>query len=403
MTLSTEAQALFDHARNSIPRWVTTGKTAALEWLYGFGEIFEAIHDLATEYLEGIFLSTAAGRWLDQHARDRDTTRRDGESDDVLRERLRQVEDAITDPALQAGINAILGVSITTGGGTITFLDAANADQKVLTLAAGTYTLADLTSRIRNALPAGWTFQFINGKARFNATDAETGDNTPFDVTFTGTLGSDFNLSTTTNWDVEEYGYYESDSFITYVCGITHLRREGAYMHSAGTLNLDSLLVSPSDQGFEIYLEDDGVGAGSWDDTNPVFTYHYQPGVTTIANFESTLATFAVTAAIDLAVSRASLHPSNTLHANDAYLVHGLVTSINSTPISVGHYWLTPTHTAFMNGQFANNYRMTNHARPMTYVALLPDSATLPTKEAVEEYLRQFGPGGYEALVERYF
>jgi hypothetical protein len=56
-----------------------------------------------------------------------------------------------------------------------------------------------------------------------------------------------------------------------------------------------------------------------------------------------------------------------------------------------------------MNGQFANNYRMTNHARPMTYVALLPDSATLPTKEAVEEYLRQFGPGGYEALVERYF
>ncbi len=108
MSLSSEAQALFDHAKNAIPRFITDGKNSALEWLYAFVAIFDPVRSQGQDYLDLTYLDGATGRSLDQHARDRGTARRLGETDDTLRERLRAIEDMVTEPALKAGVNAIL-------------------------------------------------------------------------------------------------------------------------------------------------------------------------------------------------------------------------------------------------------------------------------------------------------
>ncbi len=108
MSLSSEAQALFDHARNSLPSWLTGAPNAVKEWLYGFTEIFDVVRSQGQEWLDITYLESATGAELDQHAADRGTSRRAGESDYVLRTRLRQIDDALTEPALIRGTDQIL-------------------------------------------------------------------------------------------------------------------------------------------------------------------------------------------------------------------------------------------------------------------------------------------------------
>lgn len=108
MPLSSEAQALFDHAKQSLPRWLTGAASAALEWLYGETEIMDEVRVQGQEWLDITLLENAVGVELDQHAKDRGTSRRVDESDITLRERLRNITDALTEPALQTGVDAIL-------------------------------------------------------------------------------------------------------------------------------------------------------------------------------------------------------------------------------------------------------------------------------------------------------
>lgn len=108
MPLSAEQQSLFDHARNSLPRFLTRGAGAVLEWLHGFTQIFDAARSQAADWLDMSYISQATGRWLDQHARDRGTSRRDEEDDPTLRARIRQFEDLLTYPAMKAAVDAIL-------------------------------------------------------------------------------------------------------------------------------------------------------------------------------------------------------------------------------------------------------------------------------------------------------
>lgn len=108
MSLSAEAQALFDHARRSLPRWLTRGKNTALEWLYAFTQVFDTTRAQGQDWLDISFLEYASGAELDQHAFDRGTSRRAGEDDPTLRLRLRSITDAVTIPALKTAIDAIL-------------------------------------------------------------------------------------------------------------------------------------------------------------------------------------------------------------------------------------------------------------------------------------------------------
>lgn len=108
MSLSSEAQALFDHARHSLPRWLTGKAGAALEWLHAFTQVFDQVRLQGQDWLDVTLLDNASGAELDQHAKDRGTSRRAGETDSALRERLRQITDAVTEPVLIAGTDEIL-------------------------------------------------------------------------------------------------------------------------------------------------------------------------------------------------------------------------------------------------------------------------------------------------------
>lgn len=108
MPLSSEEQALFDHMRNMVPRWLTEGPNSKKEWLYAFAHILEAARLQGQLWIDLTYLDLAVGIELDQHAIDRGTSRQNGESDAALRERLRSISDAITDPALTAGVDQIL-------------------------------------------------------------------------------------------------------------------------------------------------------------------------------------------------------------------------------------------------------------------------------------------------------
>lgn len=110
MSLTAEQQALFDHARRSLPRWLTRGKTAVLEWLHAYTQLFDAARSQGQDWLDITYLGNAEGSELDQHALDRGTVRRVSESDDSLRERLRSIDDMITEPALKAGVDSILAL-----------------------------------------------------------------------------------------------------------------------------------------------------------------------------------------------------------------------------------------------------------------------------------------------------
>lgn len=108
MPLSSEAQSLFDHARNSLPRWLTGAASSVLEWLYGFTEIFDEVRAQGQDWLDISYILNATGVELDQHAADRGTSRRAGESDATLQQRLRSVEDSVTEPTLWDSVDKIL-------------------------------------------------------------------------------------------------------------------------------------------------------------------------------------------------------------------------------------------------------------------------------------------------------
>ena len=109
-TLTTSEQEILDFATGALPAWVrqpdevlaSAAKSVAMAQAHG-------------EYLFSQALITSAigptadsPDWLDQHARDRGTSRQAGESDPVLATRLRVVPDAITRLALLDAANAIL-------------------------------------------------------------------------------------------------------------------------------------------------------------------------------------------------------------------------------------------------------------------------------------------------------
>lgn len=111
MSLSTEAQALYDHAKQSLPRWLTEGKNSVREWLYGFVSIFDPVRSQGQDWLDITFITNASGVELDQHALDRGTIRRDGEDDATLRLRLISIQDAVTEPAIKTAVDILLAAN----------------------------------------------------------------------------------------------------------------------------------------------------------------------------------------------------------------------------------------------------------------------------------------------------
>lgn len=113
MPWTANEQALYDHARFSLPRFLFQKADRADEVLGAYVKVFDEARRQTAEWLvTEAFIATASGIWLDQHARDRGTVRQDGETDATLRARLRTLEDQVTPDTLESGAAGIIGLDI---------------------------------------------------------------------------------------------------------------------------------------------------------------------------------------------------------------------------------------------------------------------------------------------------
>lgn len=79
------------------------------------GEVMAWVDGIASGMVREARLSTSQGRYTDQHARDRGSSRQGGEVDRTLIERLRNPPDAITSGGILTAVSAI----VTAAGGSL--------------------------------------------------------------------------------------------------------------------------------------------------------------------------------------------------------------------------------------------------------------------------------------------
>lgn len=120
MALNASQELLYKWLKSSLPSWAFT--TSLGEAWESIAVVFDAVRTLGYSWARSTFILEAQGSWLDLLARDWGTARRLGESDDSLRDRLRNPEDAVTEPALEAGADGILAAMGTATGAKIVSL-----------------------------------------------------------------------------------------------------------------------------------------------------------------------------------------------------------------------------------------------------------------------------------------
>jgi hypothetical protein len=108
MAFSAEEQELYDWLKSSLPSWLFQDDDAAEEVWGAIVKGVQPVRAQVDSWRDALEILLAEGVWLNQHARDRGTFRQASETDVALRSRLRTVEDAVTLPALEAAINAVL-------------------------------------------------------------------------------------------------------------------------------------------------------------------------------------------------------------------------------------------------------------------------------------------------------
>lgn len=111
MALTAVEQAYFDHTRQALPRFLFQLSTAPQDVLGAYAKMYGSFDDQLQEWLTQAYIKTSSDIWLDQHARDYGTTRRDGESDPELRVRLGQSKNVVVGRLLLAQVNAILAAA----------------------------------------------------------------------------------------------------------------------------------------------------------------------------------------------------------------------------------------------------------------------------------------------------
>jgi len=106
--LTDKEQELFDTAKKALPKLLFHESSNQQEVLAAFAKLMEVARANLKGWFLQTYIQTATGMFLSEHAKDRDTRRRLNETDDTLRQRLRNVQDAVTEDSLTAAANAIL-------------------------------------------------------------------------------------------------------------------------------------------------------------------------------------------------------------------------------------------------------------------------------------------------------
>lgn len=216
--LSTEEENLLAWLLSSIPRWLwmnDTTRSAQEVWAGAVKSLYEAQRQGESWNL-ATFIMTATDVWLNQHARDRGTQRQGSETDDALRERLRSYEDAVTNPAILAAVQAILDAESIAGTAVIlelrrdkmhwrvphNSLDGTGATASTFTKVGNVITLdtgVALTGyeRGRTVTIAGSTTPGNDGT--FTITDVLTNDQ----LVYTNAAGATEALAVGTTWKID--------------------------------------------------------------------------------------------------------------------------------------------------------------------------------------------------------
>lgn len=121
MTLTADEQELLDFGVGALPDWVAPNDPI----LTAAAKPMGAARAFGDYLFKQALITTADGPtattpdWLNQHARDRGTSRQFGESNAALAARLRVVPDALTRPAILAAANAVLAAAGVLGTATL--------------------------------------------------------------------------------------------------------------------------------------------------------------------------------------------------------------------------------------------------------------------------------------------
>jgi hypothetical protein len=129
MALDSVEQELFDFAWQSMPQWYRD-LDRTKEELYGFAKLFGAVKKTMAYWFDMCLIAKATGRelgdagwldstsqttygpdWLDFHAEDKGTRRAHGETDPIMRMRLRSIPQALTRTALLDAAQSIVDAS----------------------------------------------------------------------------------------------------------------------------------------------------------------------------------------------------------------------------------------------------------------------------------------------------
>ena len=117
MSLTSDGQQFLDFALGALPSWMRSDDVH----LRGSAKVFESVKTQADYWFGQTLIGQADGPttglpdWLNQHARDRGTNRQNGESNAALRDRLRNVPDALTRFSILSAANAILAAESISG------------------------------------------------------------------------------------------------------------------------------------------------------------------------------------------------------------------------------------------------------------------------------------------------
>lgn len=96
----------FEHIRLSLPN-VFRGDRP-FEDLRAMAAVYALVQAQVRDWADMVLISQADGIWLAQHADDRDTSLQAGETEEGLRERLRNLPDVVTQPALLAAVQGVI-------------------------------------------------------------------------------------------------------------------------------------------------------------------------------------------------------------------------------------------------------------------------------------------------------
>lgn len=406
MALNSDEQELYDWLRSSLPGWFFASDDAPGELWEAVAKALNLVRQQVDSWLEALYILSAEGVWLNQHARDRDTFRQGSETDETLADRLRSIEDAVTPAAVELAVNKVLLaqgvpslVTVPRGGWRMNWA-VEDSCSGVVSIPEGYYTLQALLTEVQT--------QFFDPESPATAERVIVTYDAAGVVTFDSSLADDDLSLTWVHADFRAALGFDAD-----VSGVTSATGDDP----ADGWNSCAMVELRRDRGFmQVYTPPGGTGdaytksgdlvtltdaAAAFDGAMvpPVRRYAWlTPRARVLSTGGSTTPANDQVDASVVDVGDDSLSFYNPAGAAEAY---------------TGTWQVDNAQDGFRKAYLSRGYRMTRHFTTdpalvdlprrgaAGFVVILPYGTTEATASGVREALRAKKAGGIVAYVER--